>query len=715
MKLNILSVALLSALALQISASEYIDSQDDYFDDFYGGEELIEIATGTKKQFHLLPSVATVITANDIAKMGALNIDEVLQRVPGLNVAPSTAARLTPVYSVRGVQTGFNPQILVLLDGVEFKHPTSSSLTYGFRYPVNNIERIEVIRGPGSAVYGADAFSGVINIITKKTSNNSSRIGFTAGSFGTTEAWGNIQGSMGDVDIGLSFSQFETDGDDERIIEHDLQTNLDNTFSTSASLAPTKMPTQAKITNIHLNLNYADWSLENWYWNLSDGGAGNGATQTIDNIGSDEAYIARTKLSYDAQITEDWNISADASYYQTETDSYLVLFPKGAKVAIGDDGNLFTPNDPNVVGGGVAHFPDGVVGNPIPKLTEYRTNFVSKYDGYKNHHIRIGVGLLHSELVAREHKNFGPGILDGEKFKAEVSGLLTDVTGTPNIYVGDKSRDSYYLSLQDEWRLANDWEVTFGLRYDDYSDIGSTFNPRGAIVWQAHHNLTLKLLHGSAFRAPSFSELFITNNPSALGNPDIEPEKISTSELVIDYRPTTDSMIAINFYQYSAKDLIIKVQDPEPATSTTSQNASSQDGYGFEVEGRYQFSDDVSWNGSFSYQHSEDGITGLEVANSPSILLYNALSYDVNSELTLATQINSVMDQQRAITDSRENIKNFTLVNLTALYKINTNLQIKASVKNLFDEQYVVATDGRIPNDIPMEGRSLYGFVEFAF
>ncbi len=715
MKIKIICAAMVALFNHGINAEEY-SNDDEFFDDFYGSEEMVEIATGTKKQFHLLPSVATVISRQDIADMGALHLDEVLEQVPGLHVMPSGAARLTPVYSIRGLQTGFNPQILVLMNGVEFKHPTSSALTYGFKYPVHNVERIEVIRGPGSAVYGADAFSGVINIITRKPDDkNAMTVGISSGSFSTTDAWANINVNYNEVNLGLAINHSKTEGDKGRIVSSDLQSNFDSIFGTSASLAPGYLATQSEILNINLDLTWQDWSIENWYWSLKDGGEGNGATQTIDHQGKENAKSYLSKIMYKSNITYDWDLESQLSYYKTEADSYLVLFPEGTSIPIGDDGNLFTPNLPDVDGGGLTAFPDGVIGNPIPSLKETRFRLINTYTGFDNHNFRVALGWVETRLTAKEYKNFGPGVLDGINYEPVVSGVLTDVSGTTDVYVNDQTRHISYLTFQDEWRLSNDWELTIGVRYDDYSDFGRTINPRAAMVWQAKHNLTTKLMYGSAFRAPSFSELFLINNPAALGNKNLKPEEIDTLELVFDYRPSVDSKVAINFFKYKATDLIMRVKDQAPATTSTSQNARNQKGDGIEIEYAWDITQYISWNGSISYQKSVDNENDQKVADAPTSQVFTALKFKLSDNVKLTTQINHIRNRYRQASDQRAPMADYTLLNMALSYQPTKNMKLKLVAKNLLNKDYFEGSNGSIADDIPMEGRSVSGIFEYTF
>jgi iron complex outermembrane receptor protein len=144
----------------------------------YGDKSTVSIATGSSQPLHRAPSVASVITAEDIAAMGAKNLDEVMEAVPGVHV--SRAAFLyVSTYTLRGIYGNpTNPQVLMLQNGIPTNSLHRGDKGQSIGAPsLENIARIEIIRGPGSALYGADAFSGVINIITATPARRWARLG----------------------------------------------------------------------------------------------------------------------------------------------------------------------------------------------------------------------------------------------------------------------------------------------------------------------------------------------------------------------------------------------------------------------------------------------------------------------------------------------------------------------------------------------------------
>jgi|GEM_PF-2718233 len=228
MKNKTISLAILLAFTTPVYANEELSDieVDDYYSDFYGSEEMVEIATGIKTQIYKAPAIANVYTAEKIKNMGAVDIDDVLETVPGLHISRFSNTYL-PIYTFRGVHSKYNPQVLMLINGIPITNSFLGNRNQNWGgMPVEAIARIEVIRGPGSAVYGADAFSGVINIITKNADDiKKNAVGIRAGSLSTQDAWLTLAGSTDDLKYSAIFEYHKTDGS-KQIIETDAQTGL---------------------------------------------------------------------------------------------------------------------------------------------------------------------------------------------------------------------------------------------------------------------------------------------------------------------------------------------------------------------------------------------------------------------------------------------------------------------------------------------------------
>lgn len=673
----------------------------------YGDEEIINIATGTKKPVHLAPSVASVITAKQISTMGARTLDEVLETVPGLHVSKSTI-RNANIFSIRGIHTDWNPQVLLLVNGLPFNDLVTGTRPPLFRFPVENIARIEVVRGPGAAIFGADAFAGVINVITKDGAEiDGNVLGARGGSFDTRDVWAQSGHSLKDWDVALSVEYISAGGDRDRVVNSDFQTTLDDVFGTDASLAPGPLESGYELLNTSLSISNERWRI--WFnsWNLSDAGVGPGASQALDPVGYQDSDQYSLVLDYrNGEVATDWELSTRLSYRLLDQQSTYRILPPGTSVPLGSDGNLCIT--PGCVAVGTATFTEGLWGNPGGKQKELAFELAALYEGWQEHRLRLAVGADRDELETWETKNFGPETTaEGISGPVVIDGTLTDVTGTKGIFLSDRARKVRYLSLQDEWNFGRDWELTAGIRYDHYTDFGDTTNPRLALVWATDYNLTTKLLYGRAFRAPSMLELFTENNPISIGNPNLKPETIDILELVFDYRPAYDLETVFTAYTYQADDLIEYVNG-------TAQNSRAQNGHGLEFEATWRVTKNLNVRGNFALQYSEDADSGAVIANAPRRQLFVATDWRMTEKWSLYGQANWVADRARPPSDSRPAIDDYTTVDLFLRHQPdNRHWQFGLSAKNVFDEDAREPSDGTIPGDYPLEGRSV--FLEVVF
>lgn len=684
--------------------------------DFYNlslaelGQIEISIATGNSTPLDRAPATATVISASEIQAMGARNLNEVLETVPGLHVSLSSLSRLDSVYSIRGIHTGFNPQVLLMLNGV----PVQSSLQGGrpslFRLPVASIERVEVIRGPGSAVYGADAYAGVINVITKDASTiANSEIGLRSGSFGIKDIWLQAATQTRDWGIAFNLAYQESDGDGSRQVNADLQSTLDTILGTNASLAPGALSTRYQILDSHLALSSEQLKVNLWSWISEDAGVGAGGAQALDFIGEDDSKLWMLDATYRLNDGHNaWDNSVRLSYLYYDLQSQFNLLPPGTLLPIGSDGNLnFTSP------AGMVLFPDGLIGNPGQKSADAQAEFISIYSGWESHRLRLAVGTKKQTLDAREYKNFGPGVINGTE--GVVPGKLTDVSGTEYVFLEDGSRRVGYLSVQDEWQITSSLEMTAGVRYDDYSDFGGTTNPRVALVWAANEKLTSKLLYGSAFRAPSFTEQRSKNNPVSLGNPNLDPEHIDTLELSFNYLFAADLQSTLTLFQYQATDMIEFIAD-DMATTKTAQNIRNQDGEGFEWEINWKPATQLHLSGSYSRQNARDEATNDSIPDAPGQQFKADLNWEFHPDWFIHGQLNWVGDRQRMASDTRADIDDYTLLNLT-LRRVNIlpDLNLSLALRNLADENAYEPSSGEIAGDYPLESRSAWLELTYQF
>lgn len=693
----------LGALALLALPAARADELWDLSLDELGKIRITSLASGTRTPVDKAAGVASVITADDILAMGATDLDQVLESVPGLHVTRSDQA-YTPRYVMRGITSTYNAQTLVLVNGIPI-----TSLFVGNRsnvwggMPLRAVARIEIIRGPGSALYGADAFAGVINIITKSRQElEGTQVVARAGSFDTQAVSLEHGGGVAGFDVGLVVEAETTDGWTETVAQ-DRQTLFDQFYGSNASLAPGPVSTGKKMVEARLDVARGDSRLRLGYQGRYDMGTGVGIFQALDPSGQAASERFNADYTWSRQdLTPDWGLEARVSYYLgTQELQDVRLLPPGTTVP---DGSMTLHT-----------YPDGLQGNPGFREDNVRADLNSRYDGFANHVVRLGAGVYRGDMFE---------VTETKNFYADLSPRpgLEDVSDTAEAYLPERDRKSIYAFAQDEWKLAEAWQLTSGLRYDHYSDFGDTTNPRLALVWAPTNRMSTRLLYGRAFRAPALVELFTTSNPVALGNPDVKPETLDSYELAFSHNVSSDLFYTANVFYYRIEDLITFM--PTGLGTIQAQNSGGRRGKGLELEADYTPVDALRLLFNFSMQRSENEGTGQPVGEAPEQEAYARGEWALRPGWQLAGQLTWNGEMPRAPGDTRAPVADTTVVDLTLRrHDLVAGLDLAASVRNVFDEEVREPSPGpgpafpftAMPGDFPMAGRSVYGEVTYRF
>lgn len=667
------------------------DADEEDLSLVYGDKSSISLVTGSSQPIRRAPAVATVITAEDIAAMGAIDLDEVLETVPGMHVGRA-ANSYGPLYVIRGIFSQFGPQTLMLQNGIPMTtlyQGNKGNLWGG--YPLEHVARIEVIRGPGSALYGADAYAGIINIITKTAADTpGTETGVRTGSFKTRDAWIQHGGSLGPLDVSAYLRVGQTDGQ-RKIITADGQSGIDRTYGTHASLAPGPVNTGHEAVDANLDLGYAKWRLRFGYKLRDDFGTGAGAASVLDPVGRGKSERISADLSWnDAQFAPHWGVGTTASYleYKQLMPVGLVIRPPGTTLPTGT-------------------FPDGMIGSPETWERQLRLSAFATYNGFADHRLRLGIGHDDLDLYkTRELKNFS---FTASGVPVPV-GQVIDFTGIAPFLLPQRRRLTY-LYAQDEWQFARDWTMTAGVRHDRYSDSGGTTNPRLALVWEAAYDVTAKLLYGSAFRAPAFIEQYGVNNPVARGNINLRPETIRTVEGVVSWKARKDVDLNLSVFRYTMKDIIRAVPNAIVGTGSTYDNTGTQTGQGLELEALWNARRNLRLSANYAFQRSIDNATGQDAGNAPRHHVHARADWRVANGWIFSPQINRVADRRRVFGDTRPPVPNYTTVDLAlSRHRSHGQWDFSVSVRNLFnaDVREPSLAPGLIPNDLPMAPRGIY-------
>lgn len=661
-----------------------------------GQIRVVSIASGTATPLDKAAAITSVISAEDIAAMGATDLDQVLETVPGLHVNHSDQT-FSPKYVFRGITSNANPQALVLVNGIPV-----TTMMYGNRgnvwggMPVKSIERIEVIRGPGSALYGADAYAGVINILTKSAQDvQDTVVGARTGSFDTHGGW--VEAGKQLDEMGISFIlEYQTTNGWQETIDHDDQTNFDQVFGTSASLAPGPVNTSVDQLDARLDVRSDRWQFRAGIQDRSNLGTGPGIAQALDPEGKYSSRRINADYSYRWQeVTDGLDIEARVSYFNItqEPENDIVLYPPGAF-----DGA----------------FTEGLIGSPGYKENQFRFDLSSIYGGFNNHRVLSGIGVLWADLYeVTESKNFNPD------FSPKSS--IEDVSDDPGqVWMPEEERTNYYVFVQDEWQFAQNWQLVSGIRFDYYSDFGQTVNPRAALIWATTDVITTKFLYGRAFRAPSLNELYVDNNPIFLGNPDLDAETIDTFEIALSHQVSPKLFYGINLFYYEIDDLITAVPVAGPI-ATEYQNSGKRTGHGGEFEVTYQARENLKITSNYAYQDARDERTSEDVGEAPNHQVYARLEWRMVPHWYLNSQVNWVGKQKRVAADTRDPVDDHTTVDVTLRTdRLWRGLDFSLTARNLLDEDVrdpspLANPVPAVPNDFPMAGRNIIGELQYRF
>lgn len=641
----------------------------------------VKISTNTEQALSKAPSVISVITAADIKATGATNLTEILQSVPGIYIRTNLFG-FRPQVTFRGAA---NPHTLLMVNGVPIRDLVWSSSIFWKGLTTNMIERVEIIRGPGSALFGSDASAGVINVITKTAGKIAqSEAGARAGSFDTQAGWVQGGGDWNGFDVGFTAELSHTDGHNP-FFAVDGQTSKDKAFGTLVSYAPGYARYGWDNQDLRFSIARGNWRLLADTMRHNNVEIGLTGAAVLDPLARGEDNRSSLQLLYsNAEFAKDWGLNAELRYSHLDYTS----------------GDGFQENPPGFKDA-TGIYPNGF----INRMRSAERGFVAEgsglYSGLKTHAIRLGGGHNAENLYFVEqfiNKGTGP---DGNPLPA--GGPLVDVSDTPYAFAPEMTRRINYLFLQDIWTLANDWELTAGARYDHYSDFGGTLNPRLALVWQGTDRLTTKLLYGQAFRAPSYLELYAltaANKP----NPDLMPERSQTWDLSFSYLVSKDLTLGLDLYQFAQSNLIAR------DSTGQYQNMGSNSSRGVELEAMWQATKTLRVVGNLSTR--EDSTPYNPV---PKQKAYLRTDWAFMPNWNWNVQANWIDKPPLPPGDTRSPINAYALVDTTVRYSHRRDWEFVASLRNLFDVDAREFSSSSLPNNLPLPGRVFYAEMRYKF
>lgn len=473
---------------------------------YFGKPYIVTASRLSESPDHALKSV-TVITREDIARQQAVTVEEVLRNVPGVSVQSSGGTYGSAVdVRLRGADTD---QVLVMIDGVQVNSTWLALFSFS-DLPVDNVERIEVVRGPASALYGSDAVGGVINIISKRGQGSfSPTLVLEGGSLGTARAAATVGGGAGALDYSLTLSRLRSDGLGNR-------DGYDNTsFSGRLGVRASKNKTislASRYTDGRKQIPYDFKSACDEFWNCTN-------FQTNDPNNSLENRLIDLSLRLAHDVGERWDYS----------------------VVLGQvNGTLLNSNDADPDPRFSMADPDTVIPY-VPTIQRTSLN-TRRSTAETQHNLRLmpwGVTSLgiEAELEEAEREDFSNFTDPDPQFTS------VDVDRTNVAYFAQQKFELGPPTPGPDWkedqdgallRLARSAEISasaaLGIRVDDNSQFGAEASPKAAAgISFGKMGTSVAIMWSQSFNAPSLTDLYFPG----FSNPDLKPEISSTTELTL--------------------------------------------------------------------------------------------------------------------------------------------------------------------------------------
>ncbi len=675
---NCLKPALLLPLFLFFSVYQlYAESEDTTMTALFDMsiEELINtqvsIATKSSQKLSEAPSIVSVITADDIQNMGAREMEDVLQTIPGFELTRSYAGYYN--IGVRGVKDSrITSKLLIMIDGVPFNQIFYGSYAaWGYDINLDIIERIEIIRGPGSALYGRNAFSAVINIITKDgNSDEKLLLKSSIGTFNAKSLSGYLGYNKNKLNASIAIRQLNTDVTDVKFDE--------------GSGIPAKWNLYRDNLWLNTKLGYGKFLLSAMYLDLK-GGALFTQTNIYNKIGS-------------------YSIS-----FQDNISSNLSIHTKifGHNSGYTEDIEQMKPD---------VHpaYTEGIYYTPHSQEYLYGIETELKYKLSPNNDLLFG---FQADIHGVEDVTITSNI-DMVTF-APLQGIGRDnqVIYEPGWFENNEhDYNNIAFFIQNVWYPVNKIGITYGGRYDLDSEIGGVINPRVGLVLEPIKNANLKLLYGRAYRAPAPADQYVTLG-YAIGNKDLKPEIINTLELAFNYRYQKMTH-TISLYRNRLTDMIYSAQliqiDPNNKYYNIGENTST----GVEYENKLILGKNFySYiNYSFTESVNSDLVNGIDTTYNHPDVAPHKFNAGVNYKFFKYFNLNinmiyrSEMSRFKIIgtNDEVENtIGNYTIINSTLqIDNLVKNFNISLSAYNLLDKKYY-SQDNQHYNQPPQSGRQI--------
>jgi len=691
----------------------------------------IEVVTASKEAENIKEAgaIITVFTEKEIQNFGANTLLEIIDKLTSVYTLGNFSIP-SNIISIRGNNTPTNnTNVLILLDGRPMRESYANGINAAIytSFPINRIARIELIRGPGSVLYGTCALTGVINIITKNAEQQglaSAQLKY--GAFDTKQVNVSFGKKIGEVDITGGWNFLDSKGWPFTARgEVDYHKDASNKIILHS---PKTIDKYQQLNGGNIKLAYKGLTLNTSYNYMEEGMMSinarwrNSADTNLKTSLNHQSQLQRVfvDFGYNSEINDYWNISINTTINNQLNRYYRPDVPNnrtevGSNDALFELTNYIKPSEKlNIIIGALLNSQSG-----WSKTREIIENGTSK-----------GIPLT----------------------SAQINDLTYPVTDNPFYVVPNYTQAWWSAYIQMDYHITNFMKIIAGAQANQVTDLDLSIVPRVGMVFNFAESWAVKLLYGQSYRSPNGLERSIFQQDVLIGSKSLKPEILSMYEAQVNFT-RSNYELAFTYFNSTQTDVITRsaasenlavwegVSYPNTPTFINRGKLFSQ---GFEFEARLNLMNSLSILGSGTYQTTDDDSKGLDLAGKsiyrdggdaknrlgmPTTMAKIGINYDASFGLSIGI-FNSYFgkggDIARTFTlDLNPEVKPYNYLSANIRYNLNSlittagmpEMTIQISATNLLDAKIYYPEYGRRNmNSIPgRAGRAIYGGISVKF
>jgi len=656
-------------------------------------DDLNTIATKTKQNIDYMPSTVTVLHSDDLTSLGVNTLFEALSFVPGIETS------MIQVGWKRLISRGMhNPDSFIfdkmklLIDGVSVSSKFYGTIYYYMDFPVDLIDRIEVLRGAASALYGDGAYNGAINVITKSAYSQDTLLNISYGSYDYRSV---------NALVPVSFADFKG-SIDAYFQENNQKLDVSEQFvyQPSISLFNRKPQSDERLKNsgVGVNVKNDNFDFILRYNYLKSGnyfGFDEYLEPTIDDKFNDNINF-HTQLAYHRKIDSDITLHAKA-VFATSKISFDITPRQEIPGALPFDIEL----------------------ESVYKDRTILVNSELEINKFKNHSLLFGLEADNTKVIESSYgRNFD--FINGDTENATFIDNGNIVTMPNNGFVKSAAgREHFAAYLQDLYSFSDALMFSLNIRYDNYKRFSSDWNSRVGLVYDYNDKLTLKLQYAEAFRVASFVEAYQSFHALLReGNSNLDNEKQKSYEASFVYKASSYQILRGNLY-YSDFYNTIDIND---VGENDYDNGAKRESKGIEIEYKVMPYDSHELSLSYSYTNSTYNTIDKYhyKVDTPGIASHLFKAYHlfkVSQKFSLNSTVSYIgsRDDNEYGNAQKYDIKSSWVTNLSASYLFSKNAKFRLSVNDLFNTKVTLPSYRSKHEYIARPGRTALASLHFTF